>query len=224
MFELSHAYSGAMVTPEIQGDGSLAPGASKTKAPATSEEILQAAREEAAGILEAANNDAQELRNQTLAQAQIDAEKIIAQTVNKAVTDLGLDLWSARYAIAGIVEQSLERMIGEIGETQACFRAVDQAAKLYASDKKLTVYADSETANRLRLVYMGRVNTGYAATVEVVEDASVEAGRCILDTGQKRIEVSLVSQIDAVKRVAQNAIQQTPREHQANPFLIRGNS
>ena len=207
MFDLSTAYTGAMIAPEQGADGVIAADNPAHSYQIDTEKLILDAREQADAILNQAREEAASIKQEILDNAHLEAEALIATSAAKASTDLGLDLWSARNAIAHIVEQSLNNMIGDIGEVEACYMAVERAARDYVSTQKFTVHAEPETANRLRLLQIGQAGKGYSVKYEIVDDHNIPAQRCMLDMGHKRVEVSLEAQIQAVKNASLSALQ-----------------
>lgn len=205
MFDISQVYTGSMVgrnTPANPSHDGTEPVRSE---PQTAEEILQHAREEAAELLENAKAEAEEITAQATSKALSQAEDIVATRVNEAFNKLGKDLFSAKHGITEIVGQSLEMMLGAIGNEKAFALCVDQATRSYLSDNKLRVHAHPDSANRLRLYTISHKKNETVKRYEIIDDLSLEAGRCLIDTGDKRIEVSLDVQIQAIK----NSIEQS---------------
>ena len=199
MFDITEAYNGTMVSAEGPVNGQEHSLEHANNHPATADEILQHAREEAAQILEAAQAEAADFLSQKLDEADIKANHIIAERVNQTFASLGPDLWSARTGITKIVEQSITLMIGAIGSEKAFNLAVNKATQDYIKSTTLTIHAHPDSANRLRLYKISKPQKEFSANYEIMDDTSLEPGRCILDTGEKRIEVSLDIQIQVLK-------------------------
>lgn len=206
MFDLVEAYNGTMVAAE----GSISEHTQSHEigsvAPKTAEEILQHAREEAAEILENAQLQANEYIAQKQIEVDEEANRLITFKVNQSLSELGPDLWSAKSGIAEIVEQSINLMLGAIGTEKAFALAVNKATHDYLKANKLTVHAHPDSANRLRLHNISNPKTDNSASYEIVDDTSLEPGRCILDTGEKRVEVSLEVQLQALKNSIENSL------------------
>ncbi len=208
MFDTTEAYMGTMIVTEglNNSDGqSIEPAKSLPK---SSEEIIQYAREEAAEILENAQLQAHELLLERRELANEEANLIIADKVNKAFNELGQDLWSAQAGITQIVEQSMNLMIGAIGNEKAFALCVNKATQEYLKSNTLKVHAHPDSANRLRLYNISKSDVKSSATYEIIDDTGLEPGKCILDTGEKRVEVSLEVQIQALKRSLENTLSQ----------------
>lgn len=209
MFEQANAYSGNMVAAEVGADGPISADNPAHTYNLDPHEIIKQAQAEAESIIENAKLEAEAVKQELLDKAKQEVSFEAAKMANKMATDLGLDLWSARYAISDIVEKSLNEMIGVVGQTEACFHAVNKVAKEHASEKTFKVHAEPETANRLRLIEMGRSKSPYSAKFEIVNDHSIAAGACMLDMGHKKLEVSLDAQIKAIKSAVENAVRET---------------
>lgn len=201
MFDLTEAYSGEMVssTPPLNGEEATTT-ANTQKVPQTSEEILQHAREEAADILEKAQEQAKELVINKQIEIKASADQQIALKVNKAFTDLGEDLFSARKGIATIVEESINLIVGAIGTDKVFELSVDKATRAYINKNNLKVHAHPDSANRLRLYNISKLGDDKDPRYEIIDDPNLEQNRCLLDIGSKRIEVSLELQIEAIKK------------------------
>ena len=199
MFDITEAYNGTMVAAESPVNGQEHLAEQINDQPATAEEILQYAREEAAEILEAAQTEAAEFLVQKQDEADMEANRIIAEKVNQTFASLGPDLWSARTGIIKIIEESITLMIGAIGSEKAFNLAVSKATQDYIKSATLIIHAHPDSANRLRLYKISKPQKEFSANYEIMDDTSLEPGRCILDTGEKRIEVSLDIQIQALK-------------------------
>lgn len=199
MFDLVEAYNGNMVS----ADGSVSAPVQSAEvgniSPKTADEILQHAREEAAEIIEKAQVQADEYLAQKQVEADEEANRLIALKVNQSLSELGPDLSSAKAGITEIVEQSINLMLGAIGTEKAYALAVNKATRDYVKASKLTVHAHPDSANRLRLYNISNPKTDNSANYEIIDDTGLERGRCILDTGTKRIEVSLEIQLQAIK-------------------------
>ena len=122
----------------------------------TSDEILKAAKEEAALILASAQSEANEQSAAILAKAGAEAEEILTTHVLQKVSALNLELWSSRIAMADVIERALERVIGEIGYNEAALMAVETSLREYRGEHKLSVTANGRTIERLQLVAIGR--------------------------------------------------------------------
>jgi len=206
MFDITEAYSGTMVPAEgsISSTENLAETAPSQ--PKTADEILQHAREEAADILEKAQAQADELLTKKKVKAEQEASRLIAEKINKSFTELGPELYSAKAGISEIVGQSIHLMLGAIGTEKAFALAVKKATHDYMKAVSLKVHAHPDSANRLRLYNISNPDKNNPAKYEIVDDTSLEPGRCILDTGEKRIEVSLEVQIQALKNSIENTL------------------
>jgi len=174
--------------------------------PHTAEEILQHAREEAADLLEKARAEAEQIVADAHHQTQAEAENRIALRVNAAFNNLGEELYSARGAITEIVGQSIEMMLGAIGTEKAFALAVEQATRKYLGANKLRIHAHPDNANRLRLYAISNGHNEKFSRYEIIDDLSLEAGRCLLDTGEKRVEVSLDVQIQAIRNSLEQSL------------------
>lgn len=199
MFDIVEAYNGTMVAAEGSISAPEQTGEVGNISPKTADEILQHASEEAAEILEKAQTQADEYLAQKHVEANEEAERLIALKVNQSLNDLGPDLWSAKDGISEIVENSINLMLGAIGTEKAFALAVNKATHDYVKSSKLTVHAHPDSANRLRLYNISNPKTDNSANYEIIDDTGLEPGRCILDTGDKRIEVSLEVQLQALK-------------------------
>lgn len=206
MFDFVETYNGTMVAAE----GSLPAQAENSETgsiPAkTADEILQHAREEAADILEKAQAQADEYLDQKQIEADEEANRLVALKVNQSLSELGPDLWSAKNGIVEIVEQSINLMLGAIGTEKAFALAVNKATYDYVKASKLVVHAHPDSANRLRLYNISNPKKNNSANYEIIDDTGLEPGRCILDTGDKRIEVSLDVQLQALKHSIENTL------------------
>ncbi len=201
MFDISESYTGAMVPNETPTDGNSDPAIiAAQKKPKTSEEILQYAREEAAEILEKAHEEAKELIAQKEKEIDDLAEKKLALKIDESFSALGEDLFSARAGISQIVEQSIHLMLGAIGSEKAFALAVHKATKIYLNNNSLKIHAHPDSANRLRLYNISAAGSKEATHYEIIDDPNLEPERCLLDTGEKQIEISLENQIQALKK------------------------
>ena len=205
MFDFVETYNGTMVAAEGSASEQAHSNEVGNVPPKTAEEILQHAREEAAELLEKAQLQADEYTDQKRKEADEEANRLIAFKVNQSLSELGPDLWSAKSGIAEIVEQSINLMLGAIGTEKAFALAVNKATHDFLKASKLTVHAHPDSANRLRLHNISNPKTDNSANYEIINDTSLEPGRCILDTGEKRVEVSLDVQLQALK----NSIEST---------------
>lgn len=206
MFDFVEAYNGNM----IPAEGSFSAQAQSNEfgdiSPKTADEILQHAREEAAEILERAHAQADEYLAQKQIEADEEANRLIALKVNQSLSELAPDLWSAKAGISEIVEQSINLMLGAIGTDKAFGLAINKATRDYLKANKLIVHAHPDSANRLRLYNISTPKSDNSANYEIMDDTGLEPGRCILDTGNKRIEVSLDIQLQALKKTINSTL------------------
>jgi flagellar biosynthesis/type III secretory pathway protein FliH len=219
MFQGVQAYHGNVVgTPQEleavapQPDALYAHGEDAGHEADTASQILRYAREEAASIVEMARSTANDEKERILAEAHAEADLI---TVNKAidtVARLNLELWSSRIAMADVLEKALERIIGDIGQDNAAFLAVENALKDYRGEKSLKILASGHTADRLQLVAIGKKKDLTRMGIELVCDPCIEPGRCLLDTGAERVEIGLDAQLAALKKLIAGEREQAVRE------------
>lgn len=200
MFDISQAYMGEMVGTDQPVPGAEATETEITREPQTAEEILQHAREEAAEILEQAHEEARRIESEKHAELDAMAEREITMRINRAYSEMGEDLFSARKGIATIVGDAIELMMGAIGSEKAFDLCVDKAIRSYINANNLKVHAHPDCASRLRLLNISKLHDDKNPRYEIIDDPNMEPDRCLLDTGEKRIEVSLDLQIEAIKK------------------------
>jgi len=210
MFDITEVYKGSMVSGELSTDEAHENAEHLPAEPHTAEEILQHAREEAAELLEKARAEADQIIADAQHRMEAEAENQVALRVNAAFHKLGEDVYTARGAITEIVGQSVEMMLGAIGTDKAFSMAVEQATRQYLGANKLRIHAHPDNANRLRLYAISNGKDAKLSRYEIIDDLSLEAGRCLLDTGEKRIEVSLDVQIQAIRNSLEQSMKHVP--------------
>ncbi len=213
MFDNIQAYTGNIIgeTPPDPSDFNQVETASK---PQTPEEVLEYASREAEEIKEAARQEASAERDAILAHAKSQAEQLISENVVNAALNLRMELLSSKVAMGEVLTNAMDTIVGKIGHDKMALAAIENAIVGYSTDRKLIVYGNSKTLERLRLVAIGAKKNLREFGFVFQLDAGLADGRCVLSHGDARVEVGLDSQIDALKKVfhadsarAQKAVQ-----------------
>ncbi|MEO0327127.1 MAG: hypothetical protein AAF217_00875 [Pseudomonadota bacterium] len=179
--------------------------------PQTADKIIAQAHSQAELILQAARDEAEQYLQQKREEAFIEKQKAIAESVNQTAVELGMDLWSAKNALATIVQQALENMIGEAGHSEACLKAVETAARKFCKGKSVRVFASATNANRMQLIALSKRDQTIAPLLEFHDDPALQDDRCILDVDGKQVEVSIDAQLAAIKKACGDAVASTSR-------------
>ncbi|MCB1457724.1 MAG: hypothetical protein KDJ48_00370 [Nitratireductor sp.] len=151
---------------------------------------------EAARIIAAAREEAEEIRQKKLAGLDLEFERRIAERLTIAASDFHFGLNECAGIMAHIVEDALRTIIGETRNPEIVAKAIGAAVKRHEGNHVLEVLVSPEDQPRLALLEMG-MPRGARGAIRVVSDATVEQGRCILKAGDRRHDISVESQIRA---------------------------
>lgn len=200
MFDNIQAYTGNVI-----GDAPVAGadlGSTETNIqPRTADEILEYAAREAEEIKANARAEAISERDAILENANLVAQEKIAESVVEAVVGLRMELFSAKAAMGEILSNAMDEIVGNIGQDKMAFAAVEKAIKDYGKEQTVTVFGNTKTLERLRLVAMGSSKNLKEYGFKFKLDAGLADGRCVLSNADARVEVGLDAQIDALKKV-----------------------
>ena len=100
-----------------------------------------------------------------------------------------------------VLEKALDRIIGDIGMEKATSLAISKALEDFRSEEGLEIQANGKTIERLQLFAVGRKKELSLMGINFKRDTSMEEGRCILLSGNERIEVGIKAQLAALKKL-----------------------
>ena len=200
MFDNIQAYTGNVIgdAPVVVSES----GNTNTNLePRTADEILEYAAREAEEIKARAREEAISECDAILQHAEQAAEEKIAANVIEAVVNLRMELFSAKAAMGEILANAMDEIVGKIGRDKMAFAAVEKAINDYGEKQTVTVFGNTKTLERLRLVAMGSGKNLKDFGFKFKLDAGLADGRCVLSSSDTRVEVGLDAQLDALKKV-----------------------
>ena len=200
MFDNIQAYTGNVIG-ESPASRTEFDGTEVAKQLQTPDEILDYAAREAADIISKAQGEAAAEREAVFENAKLEAEKQIAEKVVDAVVGLRMELFSAKAAMGEVLTNALGQIVGKVGHDKLALAAVEKAIEDYGKDQKITVFGNSKTLERLRLVAIGSKKKIKEYGFEFELDAGLSDGRCVLSNEYTRVEVGLDAQLSALKKV-----------------------
>ena len=204
MFDQVQTYSGYVMDSDNAAE--VSPEVTPERIPVSPQDYIEQAQREAAEIVANAKAQAETEIQSMKAAAEIEIEQQISERVSHAAITIGPDLWSARHAMAEIVGDALDRLIGDFGKQNALIYAVENAAKKYAQEHPLVVRAHPKNANRLKVNFFSARRKSCSPPTEVIEDDGLAEDRCILTFNGRSIEVGLEQQIEAIKRIVAQSL------------------
>ncbi|PHP66483.1 hypothetical protein CSC94_14490 [Zhengella mangrovi] len=162
---------------------------------------------QADAILAAAHAEADAIRAQKLASLDMEFERRLAERLTTATAGLGIGIRDSAQILTDILQDALETMIGDRRTPEVLHKAINAAASRLGPDHGMTVRVADEDFSRLEVV-----RRAYApvTTVAIVRDNGLGRGRCVLETGGRKYEIGVQTQIEAFKKLSAKAASAVP--------------
>lgn len=198
--EGNFTYSGRILVPGDNEHGQFEDGNQPFDAlTATPEE----AHAEAQSIIAAAMEEAEEIKARMLAGVDLEFERRLAERLTSAAREFNLGITECGSVLAEIVSDALSDILGDTRSPELLAKAVAKASARHIESASLTILVSPEDHPRLEVLRMGMPAV---KSVRMVADASISRGRCLLDAGGKRFEVSVDAQVRAFRQQARKLV------------------
>jgi type III secretion protein L len=178
------------------------------------EEIISKSEELAAEIREKAEISYKQRYDEGFEKGQNDGKMEYSDKILELIMSQVDTLAELENDMAGVVVDSVKKIIGELPSNEQITRVVRKAINTVRGMKRLIVRvsADDEPAVREDLQMLLVSPDGSSGYIELVADATLHHGDCIMETSMGIVNASLDFQIDMLKQSINNRIQQKNME------------
>ena len=178
------------------------------------EEIISKSEELAAEIREKAEISYKQRYDEGFEKGQNDGKMEYSDKILELIMSQVDSLAELENDMAGVVVDSVKKIIGELPSNEQITRVVRKAINTVRGMKRLIVRvsADDEPAVREDLQMLLVSPDGSSGYIELVADATLHHGDCIMETSMGIVNASLDFQIDMLKQSINNRIQQKNME------------
>ncbi len=178
------------------------------------EEIISKSEELAAEIREKAEISYKQRYDEGFEKGQNDGKMEYSDKILELIMSQVDTLAELENDMAGVVVDSVKKIIGELPSNEQITRVVRKAINTVRGMKRLIVRvsADDEPAVREDLQMLLVSPDGSSGYIELVADATLHHGDCIMETSMGIVNASLDFQIDMLRQSINNRIQQKNME------------
>jgi type III secretion protein L len=162
--------------------------------------LLEQARSEAAALIERAKLEAEDIRRQGLEEGRVEGKAEIAMQMLETVTASVEQLAGVESSLIDVVMRSLRTILGKFDQEDLVAQVVGHALRLVRDEKRilLRVAASDADAVQARLADIVRQYSGMGR-VDVVSDAAISPGGCVLETESGVIDATLDRQLAMIE-------------------------
>jgi type III secretion protein L len=162
--------------------------------------LLGQARSEAAVLVEQAKLEAEDIRRQGLEEGRAEGKAEIAMQMLETVTASVEQLAGVESSLIDVVMRSLRTILGKFDQEDLAAQVVGHALRLVRDEKRilLRVAASDAGAVQARLADIVRQYSGMGR-VDVVSDAAISPGGCVLETESGVIDATLDRQLAMIE-------------------------
>jgi type III secretion protein L len=180
----------------------------------TADEIISKSEELAAQIKEKAEIYYKQRYDEGYEKGQTDGKMEYADKIMDLIMSQVDTLAELENDMAGVVIDSVKKIIGELPSNEQIIRVVRKAINTVRGMKHLIVRVsvDDEPAVREDLQMLLVSPDGSSGYIELVADATLHHGDCIMETSMGIVNASLDFQIDMLRQSINNRIQQKNME------------
>jgi flagellar biosynthesis/type III secretory pathway protein FliH len=161
------------------------------------------AHAQAQSIIAAAMQEAEDIKAEMLAGVDIEFERRLAERLTSAAREFNHGITECGAVLAEILNDALAEIIGEPRSPELLIKAVAKASTRHLESRSLTVIVSPEDHPRLEVLKLG---IPAVKSIRMVADPSVSRGRCLLDAGGKRFDVSVDAQVKAFRQQARKLV------------------
>ena len=166
---------------------------------------------EASGLLAAAREEAGELRERSAAAFEEEKKRGFEAGLKEAKAELArMQIAQAERSrtwvegmerrLAELVAEAVERILGELDDTEVLARVVRRALDDFQGLPSLRLRVAPETAEPLRRALAEQLRRNAATPVRIEPDPSLGAGDCVLESPLGVVDLSLPHQLDVLRR------------------------
>jgi type III secretion protein L len=162
--------------------------------------LLEQARSEAAALIERAKLEAEDIRRQGLEEGRAEGKAEIAMQMLETVTASVEQLAGVESSLIDVVMRSLRTILGKFDQEDLVAQVVGHALRLVRDEKRilLRVATSDADAVQARLADIVRQYSGMGR-VDVVSDAAISPGGCVLETESGVIDAALDRQLAMIE-------------------------
>lgn len=173
------------------------------------EGIVAAARAHADELLREAAEKAEEMRRTGYEEGQAEGRAEVAEQLFNAVTASVDQMASMEAAMVDLVLKSLNNVLGSFDDKELVTRVVSHALRLVRDDKRVVLRVSVDDAETVR----SRLDEFLArypgiTRIDVVPDASLGRGGCIMETDAGVIDASLDRQLAIIEETLKRHLEE----------------
>jgi type III secretion protein L len=174
-------------------------------------EVLQAAQDEAARIVEATARDAVRARADGHAQGLREAQADYARRLAAEALATQRQLLALRDSMARIVVRAVGQFMADADPAQLLEAALRRVEALVRGEPfvGVRVAPDQEAALRAALARLG-ADSGWALSAAVSADPALAPGVCVVSTASGTLEIGVDAQLDAFRRAVERGAEGGP--------------
>jgi hypothetical protein len=161
------------------------------------------AHAEAAAIIAAALEEADEIKSRKFAGMEMEFERRLAERLTSVAREFNFGIAECGAILAEILSDALLDIVGNTRSPDLLMKAIVKASSKHTDKQSLTVLVSPDDHPRLEVLRLGIPEV---KSIRTVADASIEKGRCVLNAGGKRYDVSLDAQINAFRQQAHKLV------------------
>ena len=161
------------------------------------------AHAQAAEIIAAAMEEAEDIKARKLAGIELEFERRLAERLTSVAREFNFGIAECGAILAEILSDALIDIVGDTRSPELLIKAITKASAKHTDKQSLTVLVSLEDHPRLEVLRLGIPEV---KSIRTVADASIEKGRCVLNAGGKRYDVSLDAQINAFRQQSQKLV------------------
>jgi flagellar biosynthesis/type III secretory pathway protein FliH len=156
--------------------------------------------EDAAAIIAEAHREADQIRAERLEQLEAECQQRVAQEVARAMRSVNLAIGTVSEDLAGIIRQGVEKIIGQAPPDTLLEMVVTQAINQLTEKHQVSILASPADFPRLEAFRMKAGLYDQADWLKIVHDPALPPGRCIMCAGERRFDISVEAQLEALQR------------------------
>ena len=174
-------------------------GQPDSAAPST-RSYAQHPQEEADAIIAEAHRQADEIRAARLEALEAECEQRVAQEVAQAMRSVNHAIDGVSQDLATIIRQGVEKIIGQLPPDAVLQMVVTQAINQLSEKHQVSILASSADFPRMEAFRMKAGVYDQSGWLQIVHDPALQPGRCIMCVGDRRFDISLEAQLEALHK------------------------
>jgi type III secretion protein L len=170
-------------------------------------ELIERAKTEAEGIVGSATAAREEEKKRGYEAGLEEGRGEMAESLLSAVTRSVEYFESLEQRVVDIVMQSVQKILGSFDDRELATRVVRNALELFRQQKQVTLRVPPSERNAMQ-ERVGEIMRDFPQmqAINVVGDARIQPGGCILDTDIGVVDCSVETQLAALRRAYTSAL------------------